>query len=144
MEIRKKNRRLFLMPFTHPARRFLEEFLACLDECVGREIGTPDNAPLDQAWHSEVDGKRWTFSSFAYTFLAFDIELDGWLTDAPQLTESERNVITHLPYLRTLLLECEAAAHRERNDAMLPLIDRVQHLLDLWEDCILSRTASSK
>jgi len=38
------------------------------------------------------------------------VELDGWLTNAPRMTESERDVMDQLPRVRTLLAECDAEA----------------------------------
>jgi len=75
----------------------------------------------------------------AYKYLSFDVELDGWLTDAPELTESERRYLSWLPVLRTLLAECEAQARVDGNQAILPLISRTRGLLDRWETCIVSR-----
>ena len=139
MSIQDQNKILFSLPSDHPARRFLEEFIDCRELCVAREVGMPDNPPIEQAWDSQIEGRRYAFSSFAYKYLAFDVVLDGWLTNAPDMTDSERDVLDMLPKVRSLLGECHAAAIKERNVAILPLLEKVKNLLDLWEQCITSR-----
>jgi hypothetical protein len=129
------------LPKEHPARRFLEAFLRCRKECVGREYPPPGIAPVDQAWFSAVDQKQWSFSKFAYMVLAFDLQLDGWVSNAPALTESERQSLECLPMLRVLMAECHEAAVKQNNSPMFPLIRQVQELLDLWEECIRARAA---
>jgi hypothetical protein len=143
MIVRKLNRPLFSLPDTHPARKFLEEFIACREFCVGKEIGTPSSPPVDQDWFSELEQKKWTLSAFAYSFLSFDVELDGWLSSAPQMTQSEIAALGTLPTLKILLSECERQAKLDENIAVLPLLARLNYLFDLWEKCILSRVKQS-
>jgi hypothetical protein len=97
------------------------------------------HGPVDQEWYSSTDERTWTFSAFAYTFLSFDVELDGWLTGSPRLTESEKGVLEGLPYLRTLLNECETAAAAHKNNEIFDMIEQVRSLLRLWEHCITAR-----
>ncbi|MHC4399029.1 MAG: hypothetical protein ACYTG0_05045 [Planctomycetota bacterium] len=149
MHIYEINRPLFSLPDAHPAHRFLRAFIRCRRQCVGREIALPgdEHDALDQEWYSSTDDRTWTFSAFAYTFLSFDVELDGWLTDSPHLTETEKGVLDKLPYLRALLSECETAAVDDKNADILTMIEQVRSLFDLWENCItarLERTQDSK
>jgi hypothetical protein len=139
MSIEKHNKAIFALPAEHPARRFLEQFIDCRDHCVAREIGTPDNPPIEQTWDSQVEGRRYAFSSFAYKYLAFDVVLDGWLTSAPGMTDTERDILEMLPTVRSLLAECHNAATKEGNIAILPLLGKVKIILDLGEKCITSR-----
>jgi hypothetical protein len=137
--IRKRNRQLLELPDSHPAKRFLLAFIVCGEECLGREIGWGDNQAIEQEWYSETDGKHWTFSGFAYSYLAFDIELDGYLANAPKLTEEEEFVLGKLPYLRTLMSECSAAARAADNQPILELVSLVVKMLELWERAIRYR-----
>jgi hypothetical protein len=135
------NKPLFDLPESHPAKRFLCAFVACLDECVGREIpyrGKEDLA-ADEDWFSLHDGRVWSFSSFAYIYLAFTVELDGWLTGAATATRDEIGTMTRLPYLRTLMRECKDACVADRNEAVLAMVEQVENLIDLWEACIKER-----
>jgi hypothetical protein len=138
--IRRKNRPLLQLPDSHPARRFLDAFIKCLRH-VGREIpyrGRELEA-IDQEWMSCIDNKKWKFSSFAYTYLSFTLELDGWLTDAPTLTHSERNVLRALPRFRVLMEECREACVKAGNSEVLTMSEDVLELLKLWEECINAR-----
>ncbi len=146
MDVYEINRPLFSLPESHPAHRFLRAFITCRRDCVGREIVLPADKhdPVDQEWYSISDDRTWSFSALAYTFLSFNVELDGWLTDAPCLTEAEKGVLDKLPYLRTLLSECVAAAIGEKNTEILVMIEQVRGLLDLWETCITVRLEERK
>jgi hypothetical protein len=141
MKVYELNRPLFELPPTHPARKFLDAFIGCRTICVGRELPSADGTPIEQEWISRIDGNEWRFSKFAYTFLSFDIQLDGWLTGAPKRTESEIEMLRALPMMRALIAECRSAAEETRNDTIMPLVDQVHILLQLWEECILSRIA---
>jgi hypothetical protein len=140
MKVHKFNRPLFSLPKSHPARKFLEAFIQCGKECIGREIAAVPEDEIDQKWFSQIDKREWRFSEFAYTYLSFDVVLDGWLNNDVEMTASERRVLDALPRLRTLLSECETTVREEHNIALLPLIFEVRHLLDLWEFCIIVRT----
>jgi len=141
MHVFEINRPLFTLPESHPAHRFLRAFITCRSECVGREIVLPNDVheAVDQEWYSTADDRTWTFSAFAYMFLSFDVRLDGWLTDAPHLTESEKGILDKLPYLRTLLTECRTAAVDDKNTEVATMVEQVRGLLDLWENCITAR-----
>ena len=65
--------------------------------CAGRELDFGDQTPIDQAWQSAIDGRTWTFSGFIYAVICFDIVLDGFLENAPYLTESEVSPPTSYP-----------------------------------------------
>lgn len=141
MHVVRLNRPLFNLPQSHPAHRFLLAFIKCRKECVGRERDTRNakQPPADQQWYSETDARFWTFSEFAYTALAFDVELDGWLEEAPTLTKTEKETLKHLPYLRALMEECQAAAHQDDNSPVLEMVSTVLEMLELWQVCIEAR-----
>ena len=138
----KKNYPLLSLPSDHPARRFLAEFTDCRMLCVGREIGGPDSRPIEQVWFSEIEDKECSFSEFAYKYLSFDVVLDGWLTNATEMTASERDVLEKLPHVRGLLAECKIAANKAGNEEILLLTAKVEHLFDLWEQSIRLRLSN--
>lgn len=137
----RRNRPIFELPESHAAHRFLRAFIKCRNDCVGKEIPWPEEEQLavDQEWFSATDSRRWKFSGFAYTYLSFDIELDGWLNDSPTPTAGETSTIEKLPYLRSLLAECKSACIESGNTATLAMVAQVDELFDLWEDCIRVR-----
>ena len=45
------------------------------------------------AWTSATDGRRWTFSAFAYIFLSLDFELDEFITGVPFLVRTGQGAI---------------------------------------------------
>ena len=134
--LRRINRHVLTMPATHPARQFLEAFIRCQVHCVAAEQKASFQ---DQEWISSLDGARWTFATFAYTCLAFDIELDGWALPSPVLTDSEVAHLQGLPRLRTMMNECRQAALAESNTHIGPYIDQVVELLDLWDKHVAAR-----
>lgn len=136
MNVARLNQEIFSLPDSHPARRFLQAFMECRRDCVGKEAS---DYPIDQEWFSDTDRKSWSYSDFAYKFLSFDIVLDGWLTSSPQRTADEERWSAELPRWRALLNECNNAAECEENYAILPVIAQVLKMFELWEQCILER-----
>ena len=134
MGIEDENGPVLELDRSHPARRFLEAFIDCLSNCVGRHYGFDGQIPIDQEWTSSTDGRKWTFSGFAYAFLSFDIVLDGFLQGVPHLTESEAAATEELPKLRLMMDECAQAARQDRNSDILELTDQVQRMLGLWDE----------
>ena len=118
----------------HPAKRFLIAFMDCRMNCAGRELDFGDQTPIDQAWQSAIDGRTWTFSGFIYAVICFDIVLDGFLENAPGLTESEVCAADQLPELRLMMEECAAAARQCNNDEIVEMTQEVQEMLNLWEE----------
>jgi hypothetical protein len=141
MHIYRVNRPLFSLPESHPAHRFLRQFIKCQQNCVGREIPYRgrEHLAVDQEWFSATDKRMWHFSGLAYMYISFTVELDGWLTDAPAATESEKSTLENLPYLRTLLGECKEACLDNGNTTVLAMVEQVEEVLDLWEFCIEER-----
>ena len=139
MRIEQLNRSIFTLDESHPARKLLEAFLDCLENCVGRHHGLKDGKSIEQEWKSPSEGRVWTFSDFAYAFLSFDIELDGFLQSTPQLTESEIEAVMQLPRMRTLTHECAEAARQSGNHEILELTDEVLRMLNLWEEYLAYR-----
>jgi hypothetical protein len=140
MRVESKNRAVLMLDDSHPARRFVEAFIDCRMSCAGRELDLDGQVPIDQAWTSSSDGRVWTFSGFIYAFICFDIELDGFLTNARSLTESETTAARQIPLLRSMMDECAAAARQSGNDEILELTDQVLEMLDLWEAYLNFRT----
>ncbi|GAA4441351.1 hypothetical protein [Bremerella cremea] len=141
-EIYDANRPLFKLPASHPARQFLEAFVACRQACSGRELPPPLGEAIDQTWWSKLDQRQWTFSGFVYMYVSFTVVLDGWLTDATERTETERLTLEKLPHLEQLLSECRAACHAHGNFRVLAMVDQVGNMLTLWRDCLVSRRDS--
>ncbi|HEX3654794.1 MAG TPA: hypothetical protein VHV55_03260 [Pirellulales bacterium] len=133
MRIIELNQPVFNLDGAHPAKMFLLAFVECLEDCPLRELGLDGTGPIDQSWCSTTDGKLWKFSSFVYSFLCFDILLDGFLENAPHLTASELGAAAEIPRLRALMHECAAAAERDRNEEILTLTDQVLRMLSLWD-----------
>jgi hypothetical protein len=131
--IESMNRPVLELDDAHPARKFLSAFMDCRMNCSERELEIGDQSPIDQAWTSASDGRVWTFSGFIYSFICFDIELDGFLQSAPDLTPSEIAEIREVPRLRLMMNECVEAARQSGNDEILELTDQVLEMLDLWE-----------
>src|SRR4051794_36196894 len=112
MRVESKNRAVLSLDDSHPAKRFVEAFIDCRMSCAGRELDLGGQVPIDQAWTSATDGRVWTFSGFIYSFICFDIELDGFLQNVPNLTPSELAASKELPRLRTMMNECAEAARQ--------------------------------
>jgi len=124
MQIRRINRPIFEFPSSHPAREFLESFIACRRHCVGREL-----EGIDQQWFSHSDQCLRRFSQFAYGWLAFDIELDGWLHTPRSATSSERESLQGISRMHTLMQECRMDALSDRNEAVVAMCDEVLEML---------------
>ena len=139
--VRRMNRPLFALPEMHPARRFLVAFIECGRDCVGKEIPYRgrEHLAVDQKWFSKTDLRVCSFSGFAYNYLSFTVELDGWLIGAPTATAEEIATMERLRYLRCLMSECKEACINDRNRAVLSMVEQVEQLLDLWETCIRER-----
>jgi hypothetical protein len=137
MHVFRLNKPILDFPPDHPARRFLEAFVECRTNCVGRELDG-----VDQEWFSKLEGRPHKYSSFAYEWLSFDIELDGWLRDAPEITDSERRALERIPQAEELMAECKAAALVDKNREIVTMCDQVLRTLELWADCINRRLQS--
>jgi hypothetical protein len=133
MQTESLNRPVFKLDDAHPAKKFLRAFISCKRNCVGRHHDWTGLRPIEQAWTSASDGKLWTFSKFAYSYLSLDIVLEGFLRELPQLTEEEVDVQRQIPLLRSLMEECAQAAERDDNRDILELTDQVLTMLSLWE-----------
>jgi hypothetical protein len=138
-QIESMNRPILALYDSHPAKRFLFAFVECLETCAGRELDLAGQVPIDQAWRSAADGRVWTFSGFVYAFLCFDIELDGFLTNAASLTESETFARQQMPLLRSMMAECAQAARESGNSEILELTGQVLQMLNLWEQYLSFR-----
>jgi hypothetical protein len=133
------NRPVFELDDAHPPKRFLQAFIECRTECVGRELAPSDKVAIDQKWSSSTDGRDWSFSAFAYGFLSTDIELDGFLRSEPCLTESELWALAQVPRFRRLMAECRSAAERSENSDCLGLVSIVERMLDRWGEYLSYR-----
>ena len=127
MHIHKINKPIFDFSPTHPAREFLEAFVQCRKHCVGCEL-----SGIDQEWFSEKENRLTRFSSFAYEWLSFDVELDGWLTNAPCITEAEQRSLEAALKMEALMGECKEAAMKNQNQAVILLCNEVLGTIELW------------
>jgi hypothetical protein len=141
VHVHKLNQEIFELPESHPARRFLLAFMECRRDCIGLEAS---DDPIDQEWFSQSDREVWSYSKFAYKYLAFDIVLEGWLTHAPRRTPNEQHCLNQLVRWRELMSECEIAAECDNNHTIIPIIHQVLHMFDLWEQCIMARDAATE
>jgi hypothetical protein len=137
--IESMNRPVLELDDAHPAKKFLSAFLDCRMNCSERELDIGDQTPIDQAWTSASDGRVWTFAGFIYSFICFDIELDGFLQSASDLTASEIAASRELPRLRMMMNECAEAARQSGNSEILELTDQVLEMLSLWEQYLSFR-----
>jgi hypothetical protein len=135
MRIEDLNRRVLELDDSHPARRFLEAFIDCQSDCLGRELGFDGQTPVDQEWTSATDGRKWTFSGFAYAFLALDFELESFLESAPFLV-AETGAARDVPMLRLMIGECAQAARQDGNSEIIELTNQVQQMFDLWDEYV--------
>ena len=137
--IESMNRSVLELDNAHPAKNFLSAFIDCRMNCSERELEIGDQSPIDQAWTSASDGRAWTFSGFIYSFICFDIELDGFLQSARNLTPSEIAASRELPRHRSMMNECAEAARQSENHEILELTDQVLEMLGLWEQYLSYR-----
>src|SRR5882672_7714806 len=100
MRDEKYNPLVLALDDSHPAKRFLEAFLDCRADCVGRQHDFNGQVPIDQSWTSSTDGRVWTFSGFAYAFLSLDLLLDEFHQSAPSGNEANLNWPWNLPGVR--------------------------------------------
>jgi hypothetical protein len=128
------NKAVFQLAAEHPARRFLEAFIECRMECVGKEV-----EGIDQEWFSQTDLRTHRFSSFTYEHLAFDVELDGFLQNAKQTTVSELRALKAIPHMEALVEECESAASQDCNAPVVTMCKNVLKMLTLWRQYISFR-----
>lgn len=145
-KIHPENKPLLDLPDSHPARIALKAHLEARIECVGREIPWPDmiEEPIEQTWFSQIDQRKWTFSGFAYSFISFDLVLDGWLRRAKSTYPFEAEFIEELPRLRGLLAECEQAAREAGNRRVIPLIEKTRRFFDAYEESIRARVGDTR
>lgn len=134
MSIEDLNDPIYDLDDDHPAKKFLEAFVDCRSNCVGRAIEWDDRKPIDQEWQSAIDGRRWKFSGFAYAFISYNILMDGFLQNAPFPVGSEIWAMERMPLLRSMTNECAQAARLDGNTEILELTDEVLDMLHLWDE----------
>jgi hypothetical protein len=133
MRVGRNNRPLFSLPRSHPVIQFFE---AC------SSIPWPESWPdgVEQEWDSVVEGRRCSFSDFMHANICFDVVLDGWLQRPNSLTPEETCRLNEsLPFLRSLLSECEVAAMKDNNSKVIVIIGQIKSAFDLWEEAIRHR-----
>ena len=131
MHVQRLNAPLFGLGEAHPARRFLEAFIECRRACVGHEF-----EGIEQRWWSTLDQRELHFSSYVYQRIAFDVVLDGWLTDLPELTCEEQEVLNSLPAEILRVQECQAAARSAGNSVVIALAQQILDMYKLWVSAI--------
>lgn len=120
---------------SHPLRRALVAHDRACDVCVGHEIEWPDapGCAIDQEWVSAIDGRRWKFSSFAYSFISYDLILSDWIDNPLPVDQRVRDYVAELRRQQELLEECEAAARRDANERMLTMVAAARAYYDAYE-----------
>ena len=138
-EIEIKNAPILDLDDSHPAKRFLNAFMECRENCAGRELDLGGQDPVDQAWESAIDGSTWRFSDFVYANLCFTIVLEGFLTNAERLTDAE--IATRKRRYRGFSDDggVHDTARQCKNGEILDLTNQVQQLLNLWEQYLSFR-----
>lgn len=134
MHTRRINKPLFALPPNHPARLFLDAFIVCHRECVSLELDG-----IDQQWFSASERCEYNYARIAYEHLAFDIELDDWLRNSPEMTDSERDSFVAIKHIETLTNECLAAATADGNGPIIDACNKVLRMASLWRNCICER-----
>lgn len=136
-----ENRPLNDLPESHIARRTVIAHENCCRECVGQEVAWPGHGEdaFDQRWHSDLLQREFSFSSFAYCFISFNLVMDEWIAHPPQVTKAEVDGLSHLPLLQALVDECEAAARQDENVRVQRCVSQVREFLALWEESIRLR-----
>ncbi len=132
--IRRVNAPLLALEQNHPARLFLEQFIFCGENCIGRELDG-----FDQQFWSDSEKRPFSFSGFAYSYLAVTIILTDWLNDTPYPSESDTIGLKELTRYSCLLNECKVAATQAQNAPILEMIAEVEKLIMLWRECIEAR-----
>lgn len=126
--IHPKNNPLSELPDSHPAKLLLFAHWQCRRDCVGREIGYRghEEEAFDQVWKSQLLGCGFSFSSYAYVFISFDLILEEWLTHPSYVTESEKRAVAGVLFHGILLDECEQAAKEQGNVRILERLAQVR------------------
>lgn len=129
------------LPESHIARRTVIAHDECRRSCVGKEIAWPgrESESFDQEWYSELLGREFSFSSFAYCFISFTLTMEEWINHPPTVTDVEKDDLIRLPLLLILLDECEAAATRDENRSVISCISKARDFFNLWRESILLR-----
>ena len=125
----------------HPAVRALQVHAEACDKCVGKEIDWPnlDTPAIDQVWFSDIESRECRFSAFAYQYISYDLFLDGWVETASEATETEIGFLEDIVKMRTLLDECENAARKDQNQAIIPMVTKAREFIDSLEHAIRFR-----
>jgi len=106
---------------------------------VGHEIEWPGQEAFEQQWQSRLIGRKFSFSTYAYCFLSFDLILEEWISRPPRVTEHERRLVAAIPLQETLLDECELAAKEQANDLVLNRLPQIRRFNRLRLESIARR-----
>lgn len=143
MRIHRANRAIMALAESHPLRRVLVAHDRARDVCVGHEIEWPDapGCAVDQEWVSAIDGRRWKFSSFAYTFISYSLILSDWIDGPCPADQRVHDYVAELRRQQKLLDECEAAARfdsvgGDANERMLAMVAAARAYYDAYEAAI--------
>jgi len=144
LRIHSENAPLIELPDSHIAKLTVIAHAECWRDCVGQELSWPgrESEAFDQEWRSILLDGPFSFSSYAYSFIAFDLILHEWLTHPAFVTEPEKNAIVAVPLLDALLDECECAANAEQNARVLDRILRIRGFNNLQIEAIKARWAT--
>jgi hypothetical protein len=143
--IHPKNNPLSDLPDSHPAKLLLFAQGQFRLDCVGKEIPWPghEDEAFDQEWQSQLLGRVFRFSSFAYC-IYYDLILEEWLTHPPYVTESEKWMLARIQCLDALLDECEHAAKNDENTRVLARVAQTRELNQLHMRAMSERWATDQ
>jgi len=110
-------------------------------EVCGRDIEWPGRPRIDQDWFSQLLQKPFSFSSYAYCFISYDLTLDGWFlaefASAPSPGEQYR--ISQFQMKQALLAECAQAASADENEAILTFVELTRSVIEVDIDATAHR-----
>jgi hypothetical protein len=135
MRIHRENAAITALDESHPLRRALVAHDVARDVCVGIEIEWPDapGCAAEQEWVSAVDGRRRTFSAFAYSFISYSLILRDWIGILHPIDQKVLDYLAELRRQRRLLDECDAAARRDASERMLEMVAAARAYYDAYE-----------
>ena len=139
LRIHPANNPLLALPDTHPAKQTIIAHAECRRDCVGHEIEWPGQETFEQDWQSCLLGRRFSFSSYAYCFLSFDLILKEWISRPLHVTNDERWLVAAIPLQDALLGECEVAAKEQSNDLVLNRLPQIRGFNGLRLESIARR-----
>ena len=104
-------------------------------------IAGHESDAFDQSWQSRLVGRKFSFSAYAYCFIAYDLVLKEWVCRPSHVTDSEVALLTAIPHLNILLDECELVAKNGQNENVLERLPQIRRYNELQLQSIHRRLA---